>query len=492
MELQPQNMLLNPHHKIVLSKKSKPGGKNFVKLKFKPPKLMSTKWFFQKQFADFPLILLKATAANLNYPTISPIVQSQMITIYYLSTSLFPHPNWAATLNTYWTPKSKDLTTRYTFYTKQKSGPDITTTLPDPKWTKDQQSYYKSINKNTGWFQKKVLNAYKMQQGQTEVADRPIYTARYNPNEDTGRGNEVYAVSLLSSSWDAPTIQDDYVIRGVPLPMAFYGFYSFLKLITRDKNFDQHYMFVVKCDAIHPVGSPTTQRLFPFVDRSFIDSTLPYEEYLSTQIETFWYPKAEYQQLTINSLVQAGPFVTRYTNITNSTWELLYKYKFFFKWGGPQVTEPPIDDPKGQHTYPVPNNLQESIQIADPKKQSAETMFHDWDYRRGLITQTALKRMSENIQTDSSIYSDDSGTPKKKRKISKKVTPIKQKEQKLKSCLLSLCEEPQIQQEEEEDLQNLIQQQQHQQHKLRRNIFKLLTHLKQQQRFLSLQTGNLE
>nr|UHK05419.1 MAG: ORF1 [Torque teno midi virus] len=493
MELQPQNMLLNPHHKIILSKRSKPSGKQFVKVKFKPPKLMSTKWFFQKQFADFPLILLKASAANLNYPNISPIVQSQMITLYYLDTSFWAHPNWAATIGTYWTPRTKEQTVKYTFHTKQTGGKqDITTTLPDEHWPHSIDGYYKSINKNTGWFQKKVLNAYKITVNQTAIGNRPIYTGRYNPNEDTGRGNEVYAISILSNDWNAPTIQDDYVIRGVPLPMAFYGFYSFLKLITRDKSFDQHYMFVVKCDAIHPIGAPTTQRIFPFIDRTFIDSTLPYEEYLSEQIEKFWYPQAKYQQLTINSIVEAGPFVPRYTNIVNSTWELLYKYKFFFKWGGPQVTEPPIDDPKGQHTYPTPSDLQKGIQVADPKKQTPETMFHEWDYRRGLITQTALKRMSENLETDSSIYSDDSGTPKKKRKISKKVTPIKQKEQKIKNCLLSLCEEPQLQKEEEEDVHQLIKQQQHQQHQLRRNIYKLLTHLKTQQRFLSLQTGNLE
>ena len=101
--------------------------------------------------------------------------------------------------------------------------------------------------------------------------------------------------------------------------MTFYSFYSFLKLITKDKNFNQHYMFVIKCNTIHPVSSPTTQKLFPFVNKSFINNTLPYKKYLSTQIKTFWYPKTKYQQLTINSLIQAGPFVTKYTNITNST-----------------------------------------------------------------------------------------------------------------------------------------------------------------------------
>nr|UHK05344.1 MAG: ORF1 [Torque teno midi virus] len=490
-EIQPQNMMLNPHHRIILSKKNKPNGKNTVKIKIKPPKLMSTKWFFQKQFADFPLVLLKACAASLSYPNISPIVQSQMITIYYLDTQMWPHPNWAAYLNTYWSPRKDHPSDKYTFTYKTTGGSTQTIQLPGTDWGTGEQAYYKSINKTTGWFQKKVLNAISVQGPTGVVANRPVYTARYNPNEDDGVGNVVYAVSLLQNSWEEPTRQTDYSIRGLPLWMAFYGYYSYLKLITRDKAFDEHYIFVVKSKAIRPITQPTAQSYYPFIDRPFIDSTLPYEEYLSAQIEKFWYPKALFQQLTINSFVESGPFMPRYTNIVNSTWELQYKYKFYFKWGGPQVTEPPIDDPKGKHTYPDPSNLQDRLQISNPQKQTPETMFHDWDYRRGQITQTALKRMSENIETDTDFQSDDSGTPRKRRRVSKKVTPIKQKEEKIKKCLLSLCEEP-ICQEETEDLHKLIQQQQQQQKHLKHNILQLLTHLKQQQRVLSLQTGNLE
>ncbi len=43
-------------------------------------------------------------------------------------------------------------------------------------------------------------------------------------------------------------------------------------------------------------------------------------------------------------------------------------------------------------------------------------MLHDWDFRRGIVTQTALKRMSENIETDTSLSSDESETPKKAQK----------------------------------------------------------------------------
>nr|UHK05315.1 MAG: ORF1 [Torque teno midi virus] len=491
MELQPQYMLLTPKHRVILSKKSKPTGKNTVTIKFKPPKTLSTRWFFQKELALTPLVLLKATAATLSTPRISPIAQSQMITIYYLDTQLWPHPNWGATKSTYWAPVPTELTAKYKFYYKTSTG-EQTIELPSNDWSREgEKAYYASINKDTGWFQKKVLNAYKVDKNQQTVANRPILTARYNPNEDTGQGNEVYALSILQSKWSPPLTQDDYVIRGVPLYLAFFGFYSFLKLITKDKAFDQHYMFVVKCSAIHPIGQPSAQSYFPFLDREFIDGVLPYEEYISENIKKLWYPKAVHQQRTINAFVESGPFVPRYTNITESTWELPYKYYFYFKWGGPQVGDPAVDDPSGKHQYPNPYNFTQTIQISDPKKLATESLLHEWDFRRGIVTQRALKRMSENIETDTDFQSDESGTPKKKRKITKKVPVLQEKQEEIQKCLRSLCEEPTCQ-ETTQDVQQLIKQQQQQQQLLKHNILKLLTHLKTQQRYLSLQTGHPE
>ncbi|UJO02052.1 ORF1 [Anelloviridae sp.] len=488
-QLQPQNMLLEPTHKIILSLKNKPHGKHRVKIKFKPPKTMSNTWYFQKQFSDFPLVLFRATAASFSFPRISPLSQSQMITIYYLDTNMWTSCNWAATQNSWWKPAGT--ATTWEFITKTSAGDVITKVNQTTNWPNSKDGYYQSINKNTGWFQKKILNAYKMKRDNQEVANRPIYTARYNPNEDDGYGNVIYAVSLLQSSWAEPTTQQDYVIRGLPLWMGFYGFYSFLKLITKDKAFDEHYMFIVKCRAIRPISQPTPQSYYPFIDRSFIDSTLPYDEYISANIEKFWYPKAYFQQQTINAFVEAGPFIPKYTNIPYSTWELSYKYIFYFKWGGPQVTDPPVDDPTGKGTYPLPGPHQAAIQISNPKKQSTESMLHEWDWRRGFATQTAIKRMQENIETDTSFQSDDSASPPKRRKVSKKVQRPEDKEEKIKSCLLSLCEEPTYQ-EETTDIQQLIQQQQHEQRNLKRNILTLLTHLKSNQRFLNLQTGHLQ
>ena len=491
IDLQPQNMLLQKHKRIILSQESKPHGKRTVKIKIKPPKEMSTKWYFQKQFSDYPLILLKAVACNFRFPRINPKSQSQLITLYYLDTQLFTSCNWAATIDKAWMPSGT--TSKYTFYYQVK-GQTTEQTLEIPSiWRKQgAEQYYESIHKDTGWFRKEIMNCTGIKKdSQARTANRAIYVARYNPNEDTGQGNLVYAVSILQKSWQEPITQHDFVIAGQPLWMAFHGFYSFLKLASHDKVFDTNYMFIVRCPAIRPVSQPTAQSYYPFIDKYFIDGTLPFDEYVSENIKQFWYPQAKYQQQTINQFVEAGPFIPKYSNITYSTWELNYKYKFYFKWGGPQVSDIPVDDPTGKGTHPTTSNQQETVQISDPKKQDTKSILHDWDYRRGYITQTALKRMSENLETDTDFQSDESGTPKKKRKVSKKVPLFNQKEEEIKACLQTLCEENTCQ-DSTEDLHKLIQQQQQQQQLIKHNILRLLTHLKKQQRFLSLQTGHLE
>nr|UHK04555.1 MAG: ORF1 [Torque teno midi virus] len=483
-DMQPQNLLLRPHKRIIYSKLSKPWGKQYVKVKIKPPKLMSTKWFFQSQIAETPLVLLQAAAASFRFPRIGPKAQNQMLTLYYLDTTFYTHCNWAQTSDQKYMPAEQ--TANYTIKYKTKTG-ESEISLPGNIIT----TYAQSIHRDTGWFRPEVLNAIEIKKNGIKYGNRPIYIGRYNPNDDEGPGNEVYAVSVLQSKYSPPSFQTDLLIANQPLWMAFYGFYSFLKQTLKDKFFTEHYMFIVKSSAIKPVGTSVTQTFYPLLDFDFVQGKLPWEEYLSEQIKNFWYPKALFQQQTINSIVECGPYIPRYSNIPDSTWELQYNYKLFFKWGGPQALDQPVDDPKDKHDYPTPSNHSQAIQIGNPAKQTPESILHNWDFRRGIVTQTALKRMSENIQTDTTFDPDDTESPKKKRRKTKEMPLPQEKEKELKTCLLSLCEENTCQ-ETPENIQQLIQQQQQQQQQLKHNILQLMTHLKKQQRYLGMQTGILE
>ncbi len=75
----------------------------------------------------------------------------------------------------------------------------------------------------------------------------------------------------------------------------------------------------------------------------------------------------------------------------------------------------------------MPDTVSKAVQVSNPLKQTCQAMLRDWDYRRGIITTTALKRMQANLQSDSSIQSDDSETPKKKKKITAEIPHYQEK-----------------------------------------------------------------
>ncbi len=78
--------------------------------------------------------------------------------------------------------------------------------------------------------------------------------------------------------------------------------------------------------------------------------------------------------------------------------------------------------------YDPPSYLTEGIQIHDPKKQIPTTILHSWDYRRGVLTATALKRMREDQETFTSFQTDAETTPHKKKKYSENCLTLQQKE----------------------------------------------------------------
>nr|UHK06923.1 MAG: ORF1 [Torque teno midi virus] len=496
-ELQPQNALLAKKKKIILSKHNAPNKPLHVTIKIKPPKLMQTKWFFQKELANYPLVQICATACSLNYPRIQPNGQNQILTVYALNPTFYYNSNWAAVNSEGYNYTSTGLTEFWVYHpVKGITNPyhyNVKSVEP-----KDNKKYYYSIAYDTGLFSPQIMlssGLYRQQpQSPTEQpqqASLPIIVLRYNPNTDDGVGNEIYLTSIFRNHYDKPTVTPTYMFNGVPLWMGFYGFYNFLIKSSNDKGLMTTHMFVVKSRSLYPISQSGQDKYYPIIDQEFVYGKLPYDEYITATMKKFWYPTAVHQENIINSIVMTGPYMPKFNNITNSTWELTYKYQFFFKWGGPYTTDPIAEDPSKKGTYTPTSTVQQTIQIKNPEKLASESLLHEWDFRRGIVTQTALKRMSENLQTDTSFESDDSETPQKKRKVTKEMPCQIQEEKTIQKCLLSLCEEPTCQ-EQPETLQQLIQQQQQQQQHLRRNLLKLLTHLKHGQKNLQLQTGYLE
>lgn len=499
-ELQPHNMLLRRRKRVLLSLASNPRGKHKLKLKIKPPRQMITKWFFAKDFCPYGLVKLSASAANFNFPNLPPGSQSNMLTLYALNNMFYHNSDWAK----YQTEAYKNITTQTLplWFKYREKGTDKWYQY-DGKELTYGTPYLRSISYKDGLFNPKVMFASEVQaggtttpkedppSGATKLATLPLIPLRYNPEVDSGFGNIVYLTSVLKGSYDRPTVTPDYSIEGLPLWMAFFGFQDFLIQKSNDKGILSTHMFVVKSEAIKPISQNTEQKYYPLIDPDFASGKLPYDEYISTNMKAKWYPTAEHQEVSINNIVTTGPYSPKfYTNQPITTWELDYKYSFYFKWGGPEVTDPKVEDPCNRPTYPVPDKLYKTIQIKNPEKLDTNTIFHEWDYRRGIITQSALKRMSAHLEIDTDFETDITETPRKRQKTTKEIPCIENKQKEIQACLQELCSENSSQ-ETPEDLQQFIHQQQQQQHKLKRNLLLLLTQLKKDQRSLQLQTGLL-
>nr|UHM26390.1 MAG: ORF1 [Torque teno midi virus] len=487
-QIHPVNMLLRKRKRILYSLKTKPWGQSKVTLKIGPPKQMVTKWFFQQQFATAGLVQIQACAADFNYSIIGNTWASTTSTLYCLNTGFYQLSDWGKVIGTHTYHPYATMPSGLYFWYKVK--PTTTNPKGEDKVRKTPQNYYESINYDKGYFDTRVLNAFKVttdEEGAKTTATIPVVAARYNPQADTGQGNELWCISTFSPHYDKPTIDLDLIYTGQPIWMMLYGYYSFILYVKKDPTFLDTHMLILRSPAIKLLSTTSTQDYFPFFDKSFLEGKMPFEEYLSDNEKKLWYPSVKKQIQTINTLVTSGPLVPKFEDDRDSTWELKYKSTFFTKWGGPQITDKPVVDPKKQPEYDVPDKLQGTVQISDPLKQTCETIFHDWDYRRGMLTSTAIKRMRENLQTDSSIKSVSTETPTKRRKITAEIPHIPQETEKIKACLQELFEEDSYQ--EEEDLHKLIKQQQQKQRHLKHNLLKLISNLKQQQKMMQLQTG---
>lgn len=479
--IHPTQMLLKKHKVILPSLQRKPTGKLTKKIKIKPPRQMSTKWFFQADFAEQQLFSLEASACNLGWGYYGPNTQSRCITFYSLNPKFYVNSNWSHFGTSPYLPYSTYPQGGLYFWYKSGSG-ETSKQIAAPT------DYNTSVKYDGGFFDSKVLSSTKVStdsSGTHIQHNRPVTACRYNPDVDDGHGNAVWLISTFQNSYDHPK-KLDLIISEKPLWLAFFGFYNFIKKTTKDKGWLLSGIFIVKSPAIHLL-TPHEHTFFPIIDLDFIQGKLPWGETITDSRKATWYPTVENQLITMNNFVKCGPLIPKYDFLQQSSWELTYDYTCYFKWGGPYSTDQSAQNPKDQDKWDVPDTLLKTIQISDPVKQTCETMLRDWDYRRGVITRTALKRMQSHLQTDETLSIDSDQTPKKKQKTTAQIPCQEETTQEIQNCLLSLFEENTCQ--DPQNLQQLINQQQQQQQQLKHNLLQLLVYLNKQQRLIKLQTG---
>ncbi len=308
---------------------------------------MLTKWFFQRDFADVNLFKLCASAASFRYPGISHGAQSTIFSAYALNTDFYQCSDWCQT-NTetgYLNIKTQKMPLWFHY---REGGKEKWYKYTNTDHKNYPNKYLKSISYNDGLFSPKAMFAFEVKAGgtgETEptseatlIANLPLIALRYNPHEDTGHGNEIYLTSTFKGTYDKPKVTDALYFNNVPLWMGFYGYWDFILQETKNKGvFDQH-MFVVKCPALRPISQVTKQVYYPLVDMDFCSGRLPFDEYMSKEIKSHWYPTAERQTVTINNFVTAGPYMPKFEPTDkDSTWQLNYHYKFFLSGVVPKL-----------------------------------------------------------------------------------------------------------------------------------------------------------
>nr|UHK04637.1 MAG: ORF1 [Torque teno midi virus] len=486
----PQQLMLTKRHKLILSKLTKQNSKLTKTFKIKPPKQMLSKWFFAKPFSKYPLLNLKAAATDLRHSYLGCCNENPQIFFHYLNHGFYTNTNWGAVQTGPYLPFGPTVPTTITYKYKNENisiqKPTVATQSKDP--------YSQSIDYDTGYFQWKFLQTQcwdSHNPPKTCSANNPIAYAIYNPTKDSGYGNSIYLVSTLSNSWDQPPKDSAILIQGMPLWLGLYGYLDYVRQIKADKTWLESHVVVLKSPAIFTYPNVGADGWYCPLSRSFIDGKGPFNQPPTSSEKIKWFPQIRHQHEVLNAFVESGPFIPKYSNQTESNWELKYKYTFHFKWGGPQLHEPEIANPATQDQYDVPDTFKETIQIENPERLDPRSILHDWDYRRGFIKERSLKRMSNYLSTPSDIQ-EPQEPPKKKERIGPQLTVPQQKEEETLSCLLSLCKENICQEsQEDQDIKQLIYNQQLQQQQLKRDILQLIHKMKQEQQLLQLHTGLL-
>nr|UYM03121.1 MAG: ORF1 [Anelloviridae sp.] len=487
----PLNMMLAKHKLILPSKTTKPLGKIKKRLIIKPVKQMITKWFFQEHFSTEPLLQINASACNFNYNNLGCCNVNQISTFFYLNTTFWQQPNWDNASATY---QPYPTVPQTLYFWSKKDYETKTTTTPTLEFRKPT-THDSSTDHDTGWFRKEILQAYKVTKTEAKtdfLGVMPVNECRYNPNIDTGEKNVLWLVSTFQTDWRKPTDQV-LIYKGLPLYIMLYGYLSYVQAM-KGKRTDilLNYVVAIESPAFKPASQIGAEGPIVPIDRTFYNGQAPYNEPIPYSFQKHWVPNVYSQIEILNTIVESGPLVPKYARTTNSTWELDAFYCFYFKWGGPELTEPAVTDPHLQAVYEVPDRISTSLQIRDPAKQTPSSILHPWDLRRGYFTKSALKRMSSNLSTDTDFQPDQEEAPRKKKKRTGPELRVPEEEtEEIQACLRSLFEENIFQESKTENLQALIQQQHEQQQQIKWNLLRLISELKEKQNQLRLQTGFL-
>uniref|UniRef100_A0AAU8H430 Capsid protein n=1 Tax=Alphatorquevirus homin29 TaxID=3048427 RepID=A0AAU8H430_9VIRU len=496
MSTHPAMMLLQKHRIVVPSFLTKPKGKRSIKVRIKPPKLMLNKWYFTKDICSMGLFQLQATACTLYNPWLRDTTKSPVIGFRVLKNSVYTNlsnlPDQEGTrksiINTKLQP---DSLTGSDFY---KKGWEYTYTrlMASIYYQAVPNSTYNWLNYQTNYSQ--VLAKFKSKRNDslqlikkeflyhypsnitTDLIENyslthdwglysPYYLTptrisldwetpwtyvRYNPLADKGIGNRIYAQWCSEKSSNLDNTKSKCIMKDFPLWACCYGYIDWIVKSTGVSSAVTDMRIAIICPYTEPalIGSTPEVGFIPVSD-TFCNGDMPFlAPYVPIKWWTKWYPMIAHQKEVLEAIVNCGPFVPR--DQTKPSWEITLGYKMDWLWGGSPLPSQAIDDPcqKPTHELPDPDRHPRMLQVSDPTKLGPKTVFHKWDWRRGMLSKRSIKRVQEDSTDDEYVAGP---LPRKRNKFDTRAQGLQSPEKESYTLLQALQESGQESSSEDQE-----------------------------------------
>lgn len=439
MSSQPAVMMMTHKSIFVPCRHNSNNRKKYKKIFIHPPSQMQTKWYFQSQLSNTPLILIKAVACSFDRYYLHSTAASTTIGFTSLNTTTFQLHNWKNFPPTagyhpqerlyFWGSKQPPTSNPL----DEKLGNLIylghTTDLVEGKTIKEKTTLQAYCQDSNAWgnifhprwlgydYQvystNKSLSDIKQELATKNLDDKlstinpqiftprtiPLQTrCRYNPLADKGIGNQIFLASVTSEvdTWHEP--KNEKLMRSnFPLWILAWGWHDWQLKLAEVHRLDTEYVTVIKSPYIEPPLS-----YYIPLDPNFTEWP-PLSPYITTLNEADsknFFPKNNFQVLTLNDICTSGPGTVKLP--PDKSCEAHFKYCFHLKFGGCPAKMEQICNPTDFPVYPIPNSklLQPSLQSPTTPLQ---TYFYNFDERRQLITDRAAKRIKKDFTTPTTL-----------------------------------------------------------------------------------------
>lgn len=493
---QPSVLYLNRKKKVLLCKNYNRKRKPYKKWFVHPPALLENKWYFQKDLAKYPLLMIISAAASFDrYYQCSTCI-SETVGFQSLNTDFFVIHSWKYPSTTPYKPNSEFYmfgiggTTTFDSATPKQlillgapsdynKGTMIGT--QDTDWNNAVTKY---MAKATNWgnpFHPDWLHADSQEglicllkveatehltdklkqltpttplknQGFIEPTKPFTVHCRYNPQADMGH-NAIFVTRITGDNtpWHKPN--DEHLItQGLPLWILNWGWFDYLRKTGTPQRLDTDYIWVIVSDYIQP----KELSYYVPIDQYFLNGKSPYSDHIKPYDLQNWHPKINCQLQAAAHICNAGPLTVKLQK--DISVEAHLSYKFHFKLGGCPPAMDKVCEPARQPTYPQPGNLLSSIILQNPQTP-VEYYLSSFDQRRDLLTHKAAKRLKKD-----SDFTEPFLKPAGKSLLDVQTT----------SPQTTSSEDSSTEEESEEETQQQLHRHKRKHRKLQRGILKLL------------------